>query len=507
MSVDGFRARVPLTRYADYEQAIEQMLRGQPNPLSAETVELLEPTSGSTSGEKLVPYTQSLSREFRRGLAVWIADLFGNRPAAMRGRAYWAISPPCQAARVTNHGVRIGFDDDTSYLGPLARRFVGQLLAVPPEVAHLSRGDEWQMASLWHLLQAEDLALISVWSPTFLTSLLRCLDQHRDRLARDLADGFCRLARAGEIARNGRNGRREARAAERRRWAARLLEKNLPLAELTQRLWPSLAAISCWTHGVAGRFLPELRQLFPRVEILPKGLLCTEGIVSIPLVDQPGAALAVRSHFLEFQPLAAHETVLVDDLVPGQRYRVVITTGGGLTRYQTGDVVEVVQTLDRCPLVRFVGRESTSDLVGEKLDEVFVQGCLDELLRPVCDHVRFALLVPCPELLCYRLYVHLDEQNGSGSQPARLVAALDACLKANPYYRQARELNQLQPPQLVLGVGRLSNLQECFDAVRQAQGMRPGDVKPVSLETDPRRAEAFVQRVAEASSAPLREYI
>ncbi len=87
--------------------------------LTGERVLLLEPTSGTTGGEKLIPYTESLRRQFQHAVAVWIADLFRNRPAVRRGRAYWSISPALAPLYHTAGGVPVGFEDDAGYLGTL----------------------------------------------------------------------------------------------------------------------------------------------------------------------------------------------------------------------------------------------------------------------------------------------------------------------------------------------------------------------------------------------------
>src|SRR5438876_1499171 len=58
-----------------------------------QNVKLLQPTSGSTGPTKLIPYTESLQREFQRGIRAWIADLFLDDPKLMTGPAYWSVSP------------------------------------------------------------------------------------------------------------------------------------------------------------------------------------------------------------------------------------------------------------------------------------------------------------------------------------------------------------------------------------------------------------------------------
>ena len=88
-----YQERVPLATYDDFAAGIRRVAAGEANVLTREPVRLLEPTGGTTGGEKLIPYTAGLRRQFQRGVAAWIADLFGRRPMVRKGRAYWSISP------------------------------------------------------------------------------------------------------------------------------------------------------------------------------------------------------------------------------------------------------------------------------------------------------------------------------------------------------------------------------------------------------------------------------
>ena len=93
--VRAYQERVPLASYDNFFELIQRIAAGQKKVLTCEPVQLLEPTSGSTGGEKLIPYTSELRRQFQRGLAAWIHDLFQGRPGIRAGRAYWSISPAC----------------------------------------------------------------------------------------------------------------------------------------------------------------------------------------------------------------------------------------------------------------------------------------------------------------------------------------------------------------------------------------------------------------------------
>src|SRR5690606_7455774 len=76
-----------------------------------------------------------------------------------------------------------------------------------------------------------------------------------------------------------------------------------PAPERHVRLWPWLRMVSCWADGNCAAAASELGLLFPHAEVCGKGLLATEGFVSLPWQVSGASALAVRSHFLEFLPL------------------------------------------------------------------------------------------------------------------------------------------------------------------------------------------------------------
>src|SRR5262245_8494236 len=183
-----FVRRVPLSKYDDYQGAIKKIAAGRINILTTEPVRLFEPTSGSTGGEKLIPYTPLLRAQFQRGIGAWITDLMLSRPAVRRGRAYWSISP-LMRRRFTEGGIPICFDDDAAYLGMVERSALKKLLAVPSAVSRIVDVESFRYCTLAHLLLAEDLTLISIWSPTFLTTLLGQLKEWGESICRALSDG------------------------------------------------------------------------------------------------------------------------------------------------------------------------------------------------------------------------------------------------------------------------------------------------------------------------------
>src|SRR5262249_50790438 len=148
------------------------------------------PTSGSTAGPKLIPYTDGLHAEFQRGVLPWLADLYRHAPGLLRGPAYWTVTPVARGETRTPGGVPVGFeDDDTEYLGPLRGWLLRRVQAVPADVRRAPDLETARYVTLRWLVQQPALALLSVWSPTFLTLLLDRLPEWGERLAGDVARG------------------------------------------------------------------------------------------------------------------------------------------------------------------------------------------------------------------------------------------------------------------------------------------------------------------------------
>ncbi|MFL6194162.1 MAG: GH3 auxin-responsive promoter family protein [Thermoanaerobaculia bacterium] len=452
-SAEEFQDRVPLAGYGDFAPWIERIAAGEANVLTRSPVKALELTSGSSSAAKRIPYSAAMQREIRRAVAPWVFDLYKARPRLALGCAYWSITPIALDEERAAGPVKVGFEEDSEYLGGFWKRLVDSTLAVPGSVRLARDVDSLRFATLRFLLQRRDLTVISVWHPSFLTLLMAELPRFWDRLLRE--------------------------TEEKRATALRAIGPHA----LT-RIWPRLGLISCWGDAHAALSLPELRSRFPGVEIQPKGLLATEGFVTIPFAGQ--WPLAIRSHFFEFLPEGGGRPRLAHEIEPGGIYSAVVTTGGGLYRYRLEDRVEVTGLVERTPSLRFLGKEGhVSDLRGEKLHESFVAGALARAFGRLGVEARFALLAPedLDGAPGYVLYLEAREI------PPGLAEGVEAELAANPHYRTCVALGQLVPARVrpIQGDGFARYARRCRE-----RGQRLGDVKPLALSPIPGWAPFFL---------------
>jgi GH3 auxin-responsive promoter len=469
-SVRQYQERVPVATYDDLAGWIERIKAGEHGILTSEPVLAFEKSSGSASAAKYVPYTQSLRRQFQSALAPWITDMHHAFPRISRGCAYWVVTPLSREREVTESRIPVGFESDTEYFGPIQQWILYKTMAVPPGLARVLELEDCIYLTLRFLLQARSLTFISVWSPSFLLILLDRLQEHGERLVRNLLDGRADVE-CPISSKLTRSLVRDARQA----WKLQAMLRRGRIEP--DSLWPHLALISCWTSAASASMKNEVEQRFPGVSVQGKGLLATEGVVSIPIEEYKAPVAAVTSHFLEFFDEDSGECRLATELQEGREYSVVLTTGGGFWRYWLADRVRVAGFAKRTPLLAFVGKEDcVSDLRGEKLNALFVANTLAEFES--CRVASFAMLAPS-EARTPHYTLFLESGHCSPDLPVRL----DQSLQANPHYAYCRRIGQLGNLRLFLidRDARKSYVNHCA-----ALGQRAGSVKMTVLH---RRSE------------------
>ena len=473
-SYEQFNQRVPIVDYDDLDPWIERVMRGGSSVLTAEPVTHLIPTSGSTGGRKLIPFTSTFQSEFNAAVGPWMIDLCRHHPSLASGTAYWSISPAGPRNAEEKSIVPVGFEDDSGYLGGIYRKLVQSTFAVPSILQLIPDIESLRYVTLLCLLRHPDLVLISIWHPSFLTLLLDALPGWWEELIEDVKTGGCR--RASHLPTDVQKVM-TTRPLQKRAQELIAHDPRRP-----DELWPRLRLVSCWGDGQASMAMTDLQARLPEITVQPKGLLATEAFVSIPF--QSLHPLAVTSHFFEF--IGKDESIrLAHELRDGETYSVTITTGGGLWRYRLGDIAEVDGFVGATPSLRFIGRGgSVSDLCGEKLTEAFVTKAIAKACASHECSPSFAMLAPGIDesgRFGYTLFVE-------GYAPTQLAERVDKELRENPNYTVCRNLGQLRPARCF---SVIKDGYATFTNVSIRRGQRLGDIKPKSLSTYTKWSEIF----------------
>lgn len=488
--VEAYQSAVPVRDYSEFTPWIDSAANGAPDVLFPGRPSVFLPTSGTSTGAKLIPWNQALKREFGAALGPWVHGFMRSQPTAWGGSTYWSLSPPVWSGSWTAGGIPIGFESDASYLPAVLRPFLGAAFAVPSSVTSASSPDAWRYATLLHLLGAGDLSMISIWSPTFLTALLDPLSGWWESLLHDMSNGT--FSPPGENTSRPLRCRKFSRRAE-------ILSKLARSGVMpgTEKIWPNLAVISCWTDAASRVPSQRLARLFPHAKIIGKGLVATEGVVSIPWPEASAPVLVVTSHFLEFSDDAGRIHPAWD-LRRDECYSVILTTSGGLYRYRLNDRIRVVGFHENCPMIEFVGRVGVScDLCGEKLAEPFVRDCLERVSRSLGLVWEFMLMAPSSSIgkPAYILFFSCETPVDTG-EVARVA---DAALCENPHYAHARRIGQLDAVTAVHVPGNADRIWAKFQSAMAMRGQRLGDIKPSALDSS--SGWELVFEISERSSA------
>lgn len=478
----AYRSSVPLQGHEDLAPWLERMWAGEPGVLVPGQPLAWEATSGSTSGRKLLPITTRYRAELQRATGPWLASLYGGPWGLAGGLGYWSISPAARLAERSPGGIPVGLEDDTAYFSTAERWVVQRLVLQPPGLRGLTSLAAHRHVSLVHLLsQGEALRLISVWHPSFLSLLLEAATASGEDLARALREGRIQHPElsASEATAASAGLRPDPRRAmawlgawERARASGRQVQ--------AQEAFPGLRLLSAWADGPAAGPAAALQAEAPGVAFQPKGLLATEGVLTLPWGEGPGGVAAIRSHALELLPEGGGEPLGLHEAPLGLRATLAMSTGGGLFRRRLEDLVEVVGHEGRTPRLRFLGKaDLVSDLVGEKLGAPFVEACWAEALAS-CGLPASSWCLLAPQAGPPARYEALvgPPFAGDRAQGHALLAALEAALSANPHWGYARRLGQLGPLAL-RQVGPEAEAKRL--AWWQAQGRLLGGVKPSRL--------------------------
>ncbi len=438
-------AEIPIVKYIDLAPWIDRQRAAKTNLLSPEPAIFYERTSGSSGAAKWIPYTKSLRQSFSAMFGIWAHDLINNGASFTTGRVYFCVSP--QLGRSAS--IETGLADDSEYLDGWLRWFLRPFLVSIPGINRLSAA-EFKHQLCLALLAAENLEIISIWSPSFLTVHLDYIANHRDRLRTELA---------GKISED----------------RSQLLTKpEIPWMQL----WPQLKLISCWDNANAADRADYLRSLFPQVLVQGKGLLATEAPMTIPLIAARGCVPIVDRVLFEFID-STQQIRKLTELEVGEIYTVIISQLGGLYRYKIGDRVRATHYYLNTPCLEFVGRDrSISDLVGEKLQSEFVGAAIASLSNLGAN---FQSLVPARQPQEH--YVLLLDR--TDWEITEIIDRLEAALARSPQYHHARSLGQLTPLEVLVSphIPEIALLSRQNDP--QQAHVRWGDIKHQLLANKP----------------------
>jgi hypothetical protein len=400
--VAAFRAAVPPSDYADWRELIERTADGERDALIPGRAVALAQTSGTTSGakagERWIPQNRALLRHHRRGGAAALARLLDSAGAqVLEGRLlFLSGSTTLDRSRSIPSGDLSGI-----CAGRLPRWIAGRY---EPGAAIATESD-WRrrLDLIVGRCTSQDVRLLS-GIPSWMLILLQAV---RERAGRAVAEA-----------------------------------------------WPNFHALMYGGHAIEPFIAPLREHLLDDTRMM-EVYTASECFIAIGerawrLGDAEPAGLELLTDhgaFLEFAPDGGGEAVGAEQIESGGLYRVLVTTPGGLARYQIGDLV-LGRGPGRCS---FAGRtHARISIFGEHVEGYHLAGAIAEAARATAANVAHYHVAPVLPTKTEPRGCHewLVEFIKSPADADSFAAAIDRalCARVIDYAAHRAQDIQLLPP-------------------------------------------------------------
>ena len=482
--VRSFQEAVPIRTCKEMRADLEAVYQGDWQRLCPSRPIFFAMTAGSTGRFKYVPVTAEFRRELREAALVWNGALESQYPA-VRARKMQFLVGSAEGGH-SPAGIPQGFASGFNYRSfpwLVRRRFV-----VPYWVFTIDHVEERSYAVGRILVAERRLGSLCAISPVNLINLKQALGREPERLCNDVARGALTVRGRSALGGSFRT-RPDPSLAELLRAAWRR-DGTLP----TRLLFPSLEVLVCWRGGNMGYYLDALDSEFGIAGHFEFAVSASEGVFAIPhRANRAGGILAITSHFLEFlpetgAPARGAQALRADELQVDAEYRLIVTNGGGLHRYDMEDIIRVTDMAGRTPVIEFVSRaDRRVSVSNERLTELDVTHAMQATSRACGLWFREFLFVPCTDRR-YRVVIDGAEFGGHDARPQgatmpALAAELERQLRAAAMgYAFERDDALLKPVEVVVTApGQL------VEHLWRAQARPPipsAQIKPVRLTNE-----------------------
>jgi len=444
---DEFRRRVPIHDYESLRPYVARQIATGGAVLTPTRPVMYARTSGTTGEPKLVPVTPDVVDALRHAQRVF-SYVQHRELGAFSGRVL-AIGGALREETLPD-GTPVGSATGLIYATmpqPIRHKYV-----VPAEVFEI-HDYELRYALIARLaVQHRSLSMIATANPSTILRLFQQIEADGPALASDLAEGTSRLlARLPPPLARRIASALKKRPAQARVLAAASAGNSLPLAQL----WPQLRTVMTWLGAGCATAAEHVRTLLPNgVRMIDAGYVASEVRGTVVVDAEQNLALPLLEDvFFEFVPDRAwdageRDTVLLHELERGATYRVLVTTRGGLVRYDMNDVLRVTGLVGRTPTLDFVRKgRGVTNITGEKVAEDQINLAMAEVTAGAGINVPFYVVVADAAAAAYCAYI----EGIAETRPiVALASVLDAKLASlNIEYGTKRASGRLRPLRVV----------------------------------------------------------
>lgn len=482
-SISSYQAIVPIVNFETIRPLIDRMTNGEQNILTKDKPIFFGSTSGTTNLPKLIPTTRYSESKKREILWLWSYYIARDHPEVVKGKVLAIISPEIEGR--TPSGIRYGAETGHGYRslpGP-----VRHLYALPPEVFEITNYDA-RYYTILRLAMESNISDVASLNPNTIILLCQKIPMWQHQIIDDIRKGTLQKDFEVPEAIRASIEKRLRANPERASALSRILDEKKAL--LPKDFWLNMRLIECWKGGMMKLYLKELETYFGDTPVRDMGCLSTEARSSIPTSDEGSSGvLAISSNFYEFIPKEDMEkkerrALLCHELTEGKEYFIIVTTAGGLYRYNIDDIIKVTGWFNETPLIEFIQKGlSATSLAGEKLYESQLNDAVNRSLEKHGLTIEFFSAIAEARGKRYIFLVEFSERSVLSDEKKKVFLASieEELLKLNREYDFTRKAQILNAP--ILKVVRKGDFEK-YRAKRILNGAHEGQFKVAELTQD-----------------------
>ena len=447
-----YRRQVPIRDYEGLRPYVNRIIAGEQAVLTAAAPRMLNMTSGTTGEPKYIPVTPESMRLASSFSLEWIYRALQDHKGFLDGAFAGIVSRAIEG--YTPSGLPYG-----SASGMLYKRIPGPIrstYAIPYAVSEIKDYDRRYFVAA-RMALARRVSYIGTPNPSTLIRLAETALNNAQAIVRAVRDGTPGIDLPDQPQLAGHLSDLMEPEPDRAKVLDGVLDRTGTL--LPADCWPDLKLIGCWLGGSVGVQARRLPEYFGDVPMRDLGFLASEGHFTLPNRDHTASGiLSLNGNYYEFIPEAslddANPPVLSShELESGVNYAVLLTTPGGLYRYDIHDIVQVTGFYRNAPLLAFIrkGRDMTS-ITGEKMHVNHLLLALEEVRRrydvSVVEQFRVVANVSARR---YEIYAEFKGEVAPDLLRHEVIPHLDRALAGvNVEYAEKRRSRRLAPPCLHL---------------------------------------------------------
>jgi hypothetical protein len=313
-TVADYQRALPVSTYEPFRPYMERIAWGEQDVLTADKVEFLGITSGTTGQRKLLPITRHHGLQLRRAAMIGRAVVAEKVPASRRPARGMVLMNAVLRER-SQGGLLMGALTSIS-VHSLGRAF--SAMTTSPREAFLLRAhtDALYLHLLFGLRERE-MGFLQAPFASGLLDMVHLLERRGAELVEDIGRGVLRPELELEPAQRRQLQARLRPAPERARELAQALQQG-PHG-LVRRLWPQLAYVSSITGGGFSLYTRQLAPYLEGLPFYPSSYVSTEGCLGVSLeLERPLYCLLPGAAFFEFIPEQELDAETPRTLLPGQ---------------------------------------------------------------------------------------------------------------------------------------------------------------------------------------------